>query len=672
MTTTTAPAPLAPGVLRLARGLMHVLEAVSLLLGAVTWLLQGATRIISRCWKALPVAVAGVVVMTLNTASCGPLDLDCKIDAWQAGWLEGLTATFGTLTHSMIEGVFTSQVSTINAATWNVGLLSVNRLAAVMAIVVVGLCSIQIIMTLVAKQRAGIVRAVAGAVLAWPVCAVSVILAIQLVRFADQLAEQIIAGSTALATLGALTDMAWVTSVTTGNAVGVAMSSLFFLFCIFIPTVLLTIVMAFRNYALVVAISVAPVSLMTWGLKALQGMARGWAKITVALILTKPVMALSIMIAGEMVAAGLTGGGIGPFMTGVVGMFVAAASPATAMAMVTGAMAIADSGVARGMEGAGANAAQKVGRGAARLGRKAGREGFDRLGGKEKVDQATSAVSDTIKAKTGSFFSRSESKAPPATAGAPEPSGTGKSGPKPTGASEAGQTAGSTAGGAAGAAAGSALPGVGTAVGREVGSHVGGQVGQQAGSAVDKGAEAAGSATSGGDALKPGDPTQTPSPGAPPASGTGAGAGAGETAGGQVGKTAGQSAGGAAGAAVGSAVPGVGTAIGQQVGAQAGAAVGESVGSSAGGALDSATSGGGAGGQGTPSAQPIFAPGSPRAAPPAAAPSATSPAPQATEEGVSMTSTPTGAATSSGDGAGTSKAAGGPTRGGADLSGGLK
>ena len=601
---TTHPTPVALG---LARGLLAVLNAATSVIGALAWLLEGASNVIGRVYKTLPIVVATGVVTTLSTASCGPLDMGCKIDEWQTGWLQGLNATFGVLTQSMIEGVFTSSASTINSAGWNVGLTSVNRLAAVMAIVVVGLCAIQIILTLIAKQKAGIIRAVAGAVLAWPVCALSVTVAIQLVKFGDQLAESIIANSTAIATMSTLVDMAWVTSMATGNPVGIAMASLFFLFVIFIPTVLLTVVMAFRNYALVVAIAVAPVSLMTWGLKSLQGMVRGWGKITAALVLTKPVMALSIMIAGEMVGAGLTGGGIGPFMTGVVGLFTAAAAPATAMAMVTGAMAIADSGISRSMEEKGAQTVSRAGHGAVNAGKKGagklGLTGPESPAGKFQADTA-----DKVRAKTSSFFSRGGS------------------------ASTEGSSASSSS----------------TTSPAPVPSPV----------------------SPGGSATPSPSAASKPSGEAP--QGAGSGRKAGEKAGGAAGKAGGEAAGGAAGGAVGSAVPVVGTAIGKQVGSQVGGQigqnVGQSVGGAAGGAVDTAASSaspaaGGSDGPASngPTSKPIFAP---EGAPTPAGEKPPAPAPAQPKSG--------GSGNSSSGGGKPTPDAGGTTRGGADLSGGLK
>lgn len=485
--------------LRHARRLVALLEWQAWLLATAAIILSSFARVLVRGWRAVPaVAGAGLTVL-LCTGACGPFDLSCKIDAWQTGWLEGLRATFASVTASMLEGVFTSSISTLGTASWNVGITTVNRLGAVMAIVVVALCAVQVTVTLLARQRSGVARAVFGALLAWPVCAASVWLAIRLVTVADGLAAAMIENSTALATLSGLVDLAWVGSVVTGNPVGAALVSLFFLFMVFIPTVLLTFVMAFRNYALVVAVAVAPVSLMVWGLAALGGMGRGWVKVTTALMLTKPVMAIAILIAGEMVGAGLTGGGIGPFMTGVVGLFSAAFAPFLAMGMVTGAMAVGEAAASRGVEQrlgqAGASAA---GRGARGLGR------FGWQKGKPHLSEAASGVKSQLGPSVNSFFGKapgttgpdSGPQADPGTKPVPVPDpnrspqpvpGDSQSGPgtAPGVGREVGEGIGGQAGEGVGAGAGSLVPGPGTVVGSQVGRQVGQSVGESVGGAGD-------------------------------------------------------------------------------------------------------------------------------------------------------------------------------------------
>lgn len=535
---------------------MHRLQLalIDAALAVVTCLLRVldlAPVVGSRLRAAAATSVVAGGVALVGTGACGPFDWACKVDEWQAGWLEGLTATISGLTQSMLQGVFTSSASTISTQAWNVGILSVNRLAAVMGIVVVGLAAIQIAVTLLARQRAGVLRAVIGAALAWPVCAASVWVAIRLVAFVDALAEQIIINSTALTVLGGLVDVTWLGAAASGNAAAMALVGLFFVFFVFIPTVLLTLVMAFRNYALVVAIAVAPVALMVWGSDALRGMSRTWARLTLALILTKPVMAISVLVAGEMVAAGLAGGGIGAFLTGVVGLFTAAAAPATAMALVSGAMALGDAGASRGMEQQ-ARGAVRVATGAASWAAFRGARGVAQRvrtadpGGAGPYSAAASAVQGTRTSLTqsvNSFLRRgsqgatpgkgagsgSTTAARPSPGASPPPGGSGAtttagaatvltqaastgggatggasvgseaSGSRRSGAASpavgrrAGEATGGAAGGAAGRAAGTAagsvVPGAGNAVGGVVGEQVGARLGANLGGAVGESSE---------------------------------------------------------------------------------------------------------------------------------------------------------------------------------------
>src|SRR5699024_4040699 len=94
-----------------ARHMLGFVAWQARVLAATASVLSGAARVLARAWRAVP-AVAGVgLTVLLCTGACGPFDLGCKIDAWQTGWLEGLQATFASLTQSMLEGVFTSSIS---------------------------------------------------------------------------------------------------------------------------------------------------------------------------------------------------------------------------------------------------------------------------------------------------------------------------------------------------------------------------------------------------------------------------------------------------------------------------------------------------------------------------------------------------------------------------------
>lgn len=362
MTTTSALRMLAHRQ-PLARLLATVDTAVERLAGVVLAVLECGPRAAARLRYALPVLVMATGAAMLGTGACAPWDWQCKIDAWNEGWLEGLSATFAGLTESMIQGIFTGNLGSIGVGGWNAGIGTANKIGAVMAIVVVGLCGLQIIATLVAGQRAGILRAVVGALLAWPTCVAAIWVSIRLVGVVDGLASAMIDDSS-VATLSQLVDLAWLGSMVSGNPATVALVTLLFVFGVFIPTLGLSIVMAFRNYALVMAVAVAPVSLMVWGMAALRGMARGWTKVTVALILTKPVMAIALVVAAQMITEGVSHIELGAFLTGVAGIVLACFSPFAAMGMVSAGMAVADGNIMRGAEQGLGRLARGVGGGA--------------------------------------------------------------------------------------------------------------------------------------------------------------------------------------------------------------------------------------------------------------------------------------------------------------------
>lgn len=121
------------------------------------------------------------------------------------GLLEGIQETFGSMTMSMIQGVFNGSLGTLGEGGWSAGMTLAGRVGAIMSVVVVALAAIQIITTLVSRQRQGVLRAAVGAALAWPVCSVAVWAAMQLVRVVDALAAVMVEESH-IASLSRLTD----------------------------------------------------------------------------------------------------------------------------------------------------------------------------------------------------------------------------------------------------------------------------------------------------------------------------------------------------------------------------------------------------------------------------------------------------------------------------------
>lgn len=345
---------------------------------AVTCAAELAARVLLRLLDALPssrarvgravggLALAAGAAMS-SMAACGPLDFACKADAWGEGVVEGLRQTFSSLTHSMIQGIFSGSLGTLGAGGWTAGIALAGRVGAIMAIVVVALAAVQIIMTLISRQREGILRAAIGAALAWPVASTAVWTAMQLVRVIDAISSNMVDDSH-IETLGRLTDFTMVVGMATPLTAGLV--TLFFVFCVFIPTVLVSLMMAFRNYGIVLAVAVAPVSLMVWGFSSLRQMSRGWLKVVLALILTKPILAIALVLAAEMIVQSAGTLDIGGFLTGIAGLAMAVFAPFAAMGMVSGAMAIADNNIMRGAEG---SAGRMISGGARKMGNKLAR-----------------------------------------------------------------------------------------------------------------------------------------------------------------------------------------------------------------------------------------------------------------------------------------------------------
>ncbi len=299
------------------------------------------------------------------------------LDTLMSGWARDLAQ----VAESMLLGAFDGSVGTLGNAEWTIATVFTGRLGAVMGVFAVAFCAIEVIAGMAGRDPMRIFKGAAVALLAWPITATAAWATIKLTNVSDSLSTAILSGSSAeeVATRFFVPLQVMLAANPAGGSLIVMVFALFVL----VPTLLLSLVMAFRSFGLLIAVAFAPVALMTQGWAKMRGMARGWATIVGALLVTKPLAAGVIIISLELLE---TLPDVGALIMGTVGLWMAAFAPAAAAGLfnfaggeVAAAQGVASAQAGRHMVGAGKGAAKlgaagarKAGLGAAGAGSAAG------------------------------------------------------------------------------------------------------------------------------------------------------------------------------------------------------------------------------------------------------------------------------------------------------------
>lgn len=363
------------------------------------------------------------------------------------GMLETWAGGLASLAEGMLLGAFDGSLGTLNTAEWTVATVFTGRLGAVMGVFAVAFCAIEVIAGMAGRDPMRILKGALIAMFAWPLTATAAWATIKLTGVSDSLSTAILADSPAKELAARF--FAPLRALTATNPPGGAIVALVFALLVLLPTVLLSLVMAFRSFGLLVAVAFAPVALMTQGWAKMRGMARGWATIVGALLVTKPLAAGIIVISLELIESVPD---MGALVMGVVGLWMAAFAPVAAASLFT----FAGGEVAAAQGAASAQAGRHMvgtARATAAGGKKVGKQAMGLVaGGAGGAGLAAGAggskAGNVVSAGGGAKGAQGE----PAPKSAPDQSAGAK--PAPGGSSPPGSSSGSGAGSSAGSGAG--------------------------------------------------------------------------------------------------------------------------------------------------------------------------------------------------------------------------
>ncbi|MCL2787130.1 MAG: hypothetical protein FWD59_01325 [Micrococcales bacterium] len=265
---------------------------------------------------------------------------------WIYDFLRGCAEAVLRGAFGQIEAAFSADLSTVAVHEWNVGTAYMGKVGWAMVFVAIALAVWELICAAVARntERAG--RAAIMLVLAWPVTTASVWLTIKTTAAIDQLTIGALSGEMSSNRLAAdMADKLLFPSLGAerqgGSVVidsqvvgGELLLILVFALLLWLCSLVLTLVMAFRAFALVVLVAGAPIALMSQaGGRRFEPMRRKWIQMVAALALAKFIAALLVMVSlglGEASlnnSTGSTGKNLAGLAVGLVGLCTACLSP---------------------------------------------------------------------------------------------------------------------------------------------------------------------------------------------------------------------------------------------------------------------------------------------------------------------------------------------------------
>lgn len=283
--------------------------------------------------------------------------------------LEPFIDSLTTTAWNLLAGAFTGQAAYIDNAQWGVAVAFTNKLTVVMVGFTVLAGLIQVGRKLFqGRMREAITPAIL-VVVAWPLTGITVWITIMSVAAVDKIVVAML-GTQSNDSLSKLFEAATLlgTAQGLGNPAGggALTANLLMLLILWVFSLVLSMVMIFRNFALIVLVAFAPLALMLIPAETTRAWSKRWAETVVALLLTKPIAAGLLIISAELVGSV---SGLASALMALVGIIVACASPMAAMSLVkfTGANLGAEAG--GDASAATTRGARATGRGAMRAGR---------------------------------------------------------------------------------------------------------------------------------------------------------------------------------------------------------------------------------------------------------------------------------------------------------------
>lgn len=269
-----------------------------------------------------------IEAVLIMSESCGTFDIQCHMRNAMAEMLDNWSKSLGQFGKEMLAAAFSGDGGGISTKEWSVATTMTSKWALVLLIVVIGMAAVQVIISLIQGNPRVAVSAALWGILAWPTTLISIFLAIRVTAASDALSVGILdvsggdAGADAASKVFSLTQAGRMadggqglleqilrgpgSDPVTGSVSGllqVAIVSFDMVLITLIAAFFLSMMLAFRNFALLVLVGFAPLAFMALPVGALRAWAIRWAQAVLALIIAKPVAAGMLVMSGELLGA---------------------------------------------------------------------------------------------------------------------------------------------------------------------------------------------------------------------------------------------------------------------------------------------------------------------------------------------------------------------------------
>lgn len=259
--------------------------------------------------------------------NCSTFDLSCQAGDIVDNLLVFFANTMSTMAWFMIQSAFTGSAGTIEDNEWSIATTMTSRWGLVLLIVVVALVAVQMIIALAAGNVRQAISSFIAGILSWPTTLVAVWLTVVLTGATDRLTLGILGsgGESAGGLMGAF--MEGVETLPLGELEKTGSKAFLLaimMLIVMIAALVLSLMLAFRNFALICLVGFSPIAFMAMPLSFIRSWAGKWAQAVAALILAKPIAAGMLVLAVDLTAGA---DGIYQWLVGIVAMVMAAFAP---------------------------------------------------------------------------------------------------------------------------------------------------------------------------------------------------------------------------------------------------------------------------------------------------------------------------------------------------------
>lgn len=258
---------------------------------------------------------------------CSPLDFNCHVNGAVVNLLLNLANMLSSLSWLMVRSAFTGNAGTIEDNEWSISTAMTSRWGLLLLVVVFALVLVQMIMSAASGNIRQAINAFFSGILAWPTTLVAVWLTVVLTGATDRLTMGVLSSGQ-----GPSEDIfnRFMTNLETFslNEIHENVSKAFMIVLMLaistIASIVLSLMLSFRNFALICLVGFSPLAFMAMPMVPIRGWITKWAQAVMALIMAKPIAAGMLVLSVDL---GANSDGIYQWLTAVVAMGMAAFAP---------------------------------------------------------------------------------------------------------------------------------------------------------------------------------------------------------------------------------------------------------------------------------------------------------------------------------------------------------